>query len=251
MMVVDFKQHRLVQLRMALSVVVAPVIHLVDFPYELLRQAGDHLHTRQTLIRENDILKQNQLLMNVRLQRLQALETENKRLRLLLDSEAVTNKERVLIAEILKIDLDPFSRRIIVNKGSQDDVFEGQPIMDAYGIVGQIIEVGLFDSVALLITDMNHAIPVQSNRSGARAVATGTGDDHELTLIHVTITADIKEGDLLVSSGLGGRFPQGYPVAMVERVIATPGETFAQVIARPVAQLDKMREVLLLWIEPE
>lgn len=247
MMVVDYKQERLTQLRIALSAVVAPVVILVDLPFDLLREAQQHFQTRQALIRENAHLKKNQLLMSVRLQRLQSLETENKRLRLLLDSEAVSHKQRVLVAEILKIDLDPFSRRVLINKGSQQGVYIGQPIVDAYGIVGQIIEVGLFDSVVLLITDVNHAIPVQSNRSGARAVATGTGADHELTLTHVTTTADIKVGDLLVSSGLGGHFPQGYPVARVETIIATPGETFAQVTVTPVAQLDKMREVLLLW----
>jgi rod shape-determining protein MreC len=250
-MVMDYKQQQLAQFRSALSVFVTPIFFLVDAPFDLLLHAQDHFHTRSSLIRENTNLKKNQILLNVRLQRLQALETENKRLRLLLDSEAVTHQHRVLIAEILKIDLDPFSRRVIINKGSEHGVYIGQPIVDAYGIVGQIIEVGMFDSVVLLITDVNHAIPVQSNRSGARAVAMGTGADHELILTHVTTTADIKIGDLLVSSGLGGHFPQGYPVARVVNIIATPGETFAQVTVTPIAQLDKMREVLLLWIEPE
>jgi rod shape-determining protein MreC len=251
MMVMDYKQHQLAQVRTVLSSLVSPIFLLVDSPFDFLLKVQDHFQTRSTLIRENTNLKKNQLLLNVRLQRLQALETENKRLRLLLDSEAVTHQHQVLIAEILKIDLDLFSRRVIINKGSEQGVYIGQPIVDAYGIVGQIIEVGMFDSVALLITDINHAIPVQSNRSGARAVAMGTGADHELILAHVTTTADIKVGDLLVSSGLGGHFPQGYPVARVTKIIATPGETFAQVVVTPVAQLDKMREVLLLWIEPE
>lgn len=251
LMVVDYRQHQLAQFRAALSVVITPMVTLVDLPYALLHNIQDHFQTRQTLIRENTNLKKNQLLMNVRLQRIQALETENKRLRLLLDSEAVAQQQRVLIAQILKLDLDSSSRRVLINKGSRQDVYIGQPIVDAYGIVGQIIEVGAFDSVVLLITDLNHAIPVQSNRSGARAVAMGTGADHELVLTHVTTTADIKVGDLLVSSGLGGHFPQGYPVARVEKIIATPGETFAQVYATPIAQLDKMREVLLLWIEHE
>lgn len=250
-MVVDYKQQRLGQLRAALSTVIAPALILVDLPFDLLRDGQTQLQSRQTLIRENNNLKKQQLLMNARLQRLHTLETENKRLRLLLDSEAVADKRRVLVAEILKIDLDPFSRRVIINKGDRSQVYMSQPIIDAYGIVGQVIEVGMFDSVVLLITDMNHAIPVQSNRSGARAVAVGTGADHELNLTHVTTTADIKVGDLLVSSGLGGVFPQGYPVARVEQVIARPGETFAQVTATPVAQLDKMREVLLLWTESE
>ncbi|MGA2655721.1 MAG: rod shape-determining protein MreC, partial [Gammaproteobacteria bacterium] len=215
MMVMDYKQHQLAQVRSVLSSLVTPIFFIVDWPFDVLRKVQNHVHSRQALIRENTNLKREQVLANMRLQRLQTLETENKRLRLLLDSEAVTHQHRILIAEILKIDLDPFARKVIINKGSEQGVYLGQPIVDAYGIVGQIIEVGLFDSVVLLITDINHAIPVQSNRSGARAVATGTGADHELILSHVTTTADIKEGDLLVSSGLGGLFPQGYPVARV------------------------------------
>ncbi len=251
MMVFDHQQQRLTQLRLALSTVVTPFTYLVDLPVNLLREGAQRLQTHHTLMQENIDLKQTQLLLSIRLQRLLALETENKRLRLLLDSAAVTKKERVLVAEILKVELDPFSHRVTLNKGYKHDVYAGQPVVDAYGIMGQVIEVGFFDSVALLITDMNHAIPVQSNRSGARAVATGSGNYHELILTHVTTTADIKVGDLLVTSGLGGNFPQGYPVAFVEAVEAAPGETFAKVIAKPVAQLDKTREVLLLWSEPE
>lgn len=251
LMVIDYKQQQLAQLRVALSLAVTPFATLIDLPYELLHQGQKHLQSRQALVRENTNLKKNQLLMNVRLQRLQSMEMENKRLRLLLDSEAVAHKQRVLVAQILKIDLDPMNKRVIINKGSHQHVYVGQPIVDAYGIVGQVVEVGMFDSVALLITDTNHAIPVQSNRSGARATAVGTGADHELILTHVTTTADIKVDDLLVSSGLGGHFPQGYPVAVVEKIKATPGETFAHVTVKPVAQLDKMREVLLLWVEPE
>lgn len=249
LMVVDHQQQRLAQLRMILSAVTAPILYAVDLPFDLLREGGQYLQTRQALAQENTRLKQQQLLLNIRLQRLLALETENKRLKMLLDSEAVENTSRVKIAEILKVELDPFSHRVTLNKGTQHDVYVGQPIMDAYGVMGQIVQVGLLDSVALLVTDMNHAIPVQSNRSGARAVATGTGAYHELNLTHVTTTTDIKVGDLLVSSGLGGNFPQGYPVAVVETMSSAPGETFARVTARPQAQLDKTREVLLLWVE--
>jgi rod shape-determining protein MreC len=249
MMAVDYRQQRLAQLRIALSTLVAPMLYVVDLPFDLLRLGAKHFQSRQALLQENTDLKQNQLLLSLRLQRVYALETENKRLRLLLDSEPVTHEKRVLIAEILKVELDPFSHRVTINKGEHHGVHVGQPIMDAYGVMGQIIEVGMFDSVVLLITDMNHAIPVQSNRSGARAVANGSGSYHELVLNHVTTTADIKVGDLLVSSGLGGNFPQGYPVGMVESVSSAPGETFAKVIARPSAQLDRTREVLLLWTD--
>lgn len=246
-MVLDHRQHRLAELRLGLSIIVAPIFSLIDFPYEVTRKSAQHFQSRNTLLQENIELKQKQLLLSVRLQRLLALETENERLRELLDSAASSLSERVLVAEILRVDLDPFSHKVLLNKGKAQDIYVGQPVVDAYGIMGQVIEVGLTNSVALLVTDVNHAIPVQSNRSGARAMAMGTGAPNELALTHVTTTADIKPGDLLVSSGLGGHFPQGYPVAVVEDVAALPGETFAQVSATPVAHLDKTREVLLLW----
>ncbi|MFQ5642164.1 MAG: rod shape-determining protein MreC [Thiogranum sp.] len=143
--------------------------------------------------------------------------------------------------------MDPYRHQIELNKGSLDHLFEGQPLLDSQGVMGQLIHVGPFTSTAMLITDPAHAIPVQVNRTGLRTIALGTGSIDRLELPHIPNNADIRSGDLLVSSGLGGRFPPGYPVAEVIDVQQDPGRTFSHVTARPRALLDRSREVLLVW----
>jgi len=146
----------------------------------------------------------------------------------------------------MRVNLDPYSHLLQVNKGSVDGVFEGQPVLDAKGIMGQIDEVGPLSSVVRLVTDPSHAIPVQVVRSGVRGIAMGTGDLRSLELINVPNNADVVEGDLLVSSGLGGRFPPGYPVGTVTVVDLDPSQPFARIKARPTAELDRSRTVLLV-----
>jgi rod shape-determining protein MreC len=158
--------------------------------------------------------------------------------------------ERVRVAELLKVDFDPFSQDIVINKGSRDGVSVGQPIVDAEGVMGQVVHVAPFTSTAMLITDPSHAIPVADNRNGLRAIAMGTGSFNRLDIPNLPRNADIQQGDLLVTSGLGGRFPAGYPVATVERVERNPGQSFAEVSARPIAHLEQSREVLLVWTAP-
>jgi rod shape-determining protein MreC len=153
----------------------------------------------------------------------------------------------LLIAEVINVDVDPYRHLILLNKGSQHGVYRGQPIIDARGVMGQIVHVGMLSSTALLITDANHAIPVQINRTGTRAVADGTGKKDILNIRHLPHNVDIVEGDLLISSGLGGVFPPNFPVAIVSRVERPIGETFATIEATPQADLDKSREVLLVW----
>jgi rod shape-determining protein MreC len=148
------------------------------------------------------------------------------------------------------VDFDPFSQDIVINKGSQQGVVVGQPIVDAEGVMGQVVHVAPYTSTAMLITDPSHAIPVADNRNGLRAIAMGTGSADRLDIPHLPLNADIKEGDLLVTSGLGGRFPPGYPVAIVEKVERNPGQAFSDVTARPTAHLEQSREVLLVWTPP-
>ena len=147
----------------------------------------------------------------------------------------------------MAVDPDPFSQQILINKGSEDQAFIGQPVLDSHGLMGQIIDVLPYTSRVLLIADSNHAIPVEVNRNGVRAIAVGSGNLNQLNLIYVPETADIKEGDLLVSSGLGGRYPRGYPVAKVAKVAHSPGQAFAEVSATPSAQLDRSRHMLLVF----
>lgn len=202
--------------------------------------------SRSTLQSENERLKAESLVLQAKVQKLASLAAENIRLRELLNSSAIL-QDNVLAAEIIGISPDPGKLYVMINKGSDDKVFMGQSVIDAYGLVGQVIEVGSHSSRVLLITDERHALPVQANRSGIRAVAEGSGLLHELELRHVAATTDIKVDDLLVSSGLGGRFPVGYPVGRVVSVVHDPGQAFATVKAMPSAQLNRSRHVLLIF----
>ncbi|MNZ34856.1 Cell shape-determining protein MreC [compost metagenome] len=168
------------------------------------------------------------------------------RLRELLNSSALVN-EKVEVAELIGVDPNPFTHRILINKGERDGVFLGQPVLDARGLMGQVVELMPYTSRVLLLTDTTHSIPVQVNRNGLRAIASGTGNPERLELRHVADTADIKEGDLLVSSGMGQRFPAGYPVATVNEVIHDSGQPFAIVRAIPTAALNRSRYMLLVF----
>ena len=246
LMTVDHRQHHLENVRSVLSFVVSPLQYMLGLPIDAGHWLGEALTTRQSLEEQNAELRTKQLLQSARLQKMAALEAENERLRALLDS-SVKVGERVLVAELLEVDFDPFSQEIVINKGSHDGVNVGQPIVDAKGIMGQVVHVSLFTSTAMLITDPSHAIPVAVNRNGLRAIAVGTGASDRLDIPNLPLNADIQEGDLLVTSGLGGRFPPGYPVAVVKKVERNPGQPFSDVTAQPTARLEQSREVLLVW----
>ncbi|MEJ2756044.1 MAG: rod shape-determining protein MreC, partial [Gammaproteobacteria bacterium] len=188
-----------------------------------------------------------QLLLSRRVQQMSSLLEENKRLRsLLLSSQSLD--ENVLIAEVIGVDNDPFRHEVILDRGANDGISVGLAIIDQKGLMGQVIHVGPFTSRALLITDEAHATPVQVVRNGVRAIAVGTGKLDKLQLIHVPDTADLLVGDVLVSSGLGGRFPAGYPVATITYIENDPGQPFALVEAKPTSYLD--RRLLVLIIQP-
>lgn len=250
LMVLDHRESHLDRVRDGLSVAVYPIRVMVDLPFDLWHSARQWTIDRQTLLAENEQLKRERLGSNFRLQRLEAVEAENKRLRELLDSTE-TLDHRVLIAEILAVDLDPYRQRFNLNRGLADGVFVGQALLDADGVVGQIVEVAPLTAEAVLITDADHAVPVTVNRNGLRTIAVGTGDSNRLRLPYLTNSADIEVGDLLVSSGLGGVFPSGYPVGRVIEVRIRPGQSFAEVIAEPVSALDRDQEVLLVWTEDD
>lgn len=247
LMVMDHRQHHLDALRDTLSVVVYPLQFLVNLPRTSKAWFSESLSTRRELQEENASLRTRLMVLNTELQTLESLEAENRRLRALLDSSFQVGKRTMLIAELLSVDMDPYRHQIELNKGGLDHLYEGQPLLDSKGIMGQLIHVGPFTSTAMLITDPGHAIPVQINRNGLRTIALGTGTIDRLELRHVPNNADIQVGDVLVSSGLGGRFPQGYPVADIVEVGIDPGRAFSRITARPRAMLDRSREVLLVW----
>ncbi len=243
---VDYRYHHLDQVRLWMTGALHPLHLIVQAPSQAWDWMTSSFADRDQLRARNADLGAKLRVANLRLQRFEALSEENRRLRDIRESSAGI-KERTLIAEIMRVDLDPFRHRVLINKGTQDGAFKGQPVLDADGIFGQITRPGLYSSEVILITDAAHAIPVQANRNGLRTIAVGTGDLHKLSLPFLTGDADLKVEDLLVSSGLGGVFPAGYPVARVSRVERDPGETFAVVEAKPLANLDRTREVLLVW----
>ncbi len=232
--------------RARLATLTAPLYSLVNAPGEALSWTQDSLRSREQLQQENASYKAELLIHKRKLQQMASLAAENVRLRQLLNSAEMV-KDRVLVAELVGISPDPLTHRVIVNKGRQHGVYLGQPLLDAHGLMGQVVEVSDNTSQVLLITDATHALPVQVNRNGVRAVAEGTGDLYQLKLRHLANTVDVREGDSLVSSGLGQRFPVGYPVAEVVSVMHDPGKPFARVVARPQAQLNRSRHVLLVF----
>lgn len=248
-MVVDHRQGHLESVRYVLSTAVYPLQYIVNMPLQAGRWVSRSVVNQHQLLEENDRLREEQLLLNAKLQQFNVLMEENNRLRELLESSVRLGErvERVLIAELVAVEMESFRRQLIINKGQRDKVYDGQPVVDANGIMGQVVHVNPFSSTVLLITDQTHSMPVQINRNGLRAIAVGTGQDSILLLENLPTNADIKIGDLVISSGLGRRFPRGYPVGTVSKIMLEPGESFAQVQVKPSANPAQSREVLLVW----
>lgn len=223
-----------------------PLYWITDIPSDVGEWSEERFASKSELREENEGLRTEVLILKRKLQQMAALTAENTRLRQLLNS-ADTIEDRVLVAELVGVSPDPMRHKVMINRGRADDVYEGQPVVDAFGLVGQVVDVAERSSMVLLITDSSHALPVQINRNGVRLVVEGQGDLFELQLRYVSNTLDVQEGDLLVTSGLGRRFPPGYPVALIESVTYDPGRPFATVVARPMAELNRNRHVLLVF----
>lgn len=243
----DLRFNSLGQTRSLLDTVTTPVIWVADIPASLRVWQDTHIRARRQLLEDNERLQRENLLLQGRSLQMASVQAENTRLRGLLNSTAMLRND-VLVAELIGVSPDPVRHQLVLNKGARDGVYGGQPLIDADGLMGQVIEVGEFTSRVLLLTDLTHSIPVQVNRNGVRAIAEGTGSLDALEIQHISATTDILEGDLLVSSGLGGRFPVGYPVGEVVLVQRDPGQPFARVVARPSAALNRSRHVLLVFV---
>ncbi len=244
----DHYQKHLEGLRSTLGTFISPIVYLADIPQEFFSWGGESLISRSQLRSQNQQLKDESYILKAQLQKFIALQAENSRLRNLLGTENKTF-ERRLLAEIIQIDSNPFSLEFIINKGSLDDVYLGQTVIGVNGIVGQIVDVFATTSRVLMITDSSHAIPVRVVRNNIRSIAVGAGQINKLLLSNVTDTTDIKLGDTLISSGLGDKFPIGYPVAIVTEVIHDPGKAYAIISAEPIAKLEQLSSVLLVWTE--
>ena len=245
LMVMDHGNQHLTNVRKTLSVLLQPVQILVSAPFDISQNISESMTSRTELIADNRRLSQEALVQNARLQRMVALEGENARLRALLDSTTKVG-DSILIAEIVSVDMNPYRNMILINKGGPDGVYVGQAVIDADGIVGQITRDRLYSAEAMLVTDVDHALPVELARNRLRSIAVGTGDLDRLSLPFLPSNADVREGDLLVSSGLGGTFPPGYPVGVIRQVNSVPGQPFLEINAEPAAALNRIREVLLV-----
>lgn len=246
LMFLDFRLDAFSSSRVFLNSLMSPIQYLANLPGQLLDVSAQRLTSRQALIAENEQLTNRLLLMSEKLQRFEVLERENAQLRRLLDAP-VRQDMRKMVAELMAVDNTPYSQQIVINKGAIDGVFLGQAILDERGIVGQVMEVGTTNSRVLLISDVTHSIPVRSVRNNARFIASGGGVIDELFLEHVAHSTDVEVGDVLVSSGLGDVFPEGYPVAEVTEVVRDESRPFAQVTVLPLARLNRLKYLLILW----
>jgi rod shape-determining protein MreC len=250
LMILDKRYDHLGKIRRLLSVVAYPVEVAVASPFQGYDWFRDSVTTRDVLRADKTRLEAELRMAQFRLQRYEALEAESQRLRALRDSTAgVTDK--FVIGDIMNLDLDAFRERVMVDKGAGDGVFVGQAVVDAGGVFGQVARVGQLTSEVILISDAAHAIPVQINRNGLRTVAVGTGEVGGLKLPYLPTSADVVAGDLLVTSGLGGGFPAGYPVGTVAEVRRDPAQSLADVKVKPAAALDRSRELMFVWLKPQ
>ena len=234
--------------RASLTTALTPIILVADLPGRSARGLSEVFSSRGDLRSRVTELEDEVVLLRVKTEKMAALTAENNRLRGLLGSAAKL-QDNVLVAELIGVNPDPEVQEVVIDKGEMNQVFLGQPVLDSRGLMGQVVEVSRFTSRVLLISDEQHSVPVQVLRSNLRLIAQGTGIDQQLELRHVNSTADIQVGDQLLSSGLGNRFPVGYPVGVVDRVNFEPGKPFAEVRAKPTAQLDRSRHVLLVFTE--
>jgi rod shape-determining protein MreC len=250
MLVIDHRDNHLDTVRKAIGATVYPLRVVVDAPVSLWRWVEGSSASRNQLQVENSRLNAERLLTKARLQRYSALEAENARLRAMLEARAQV-RDQVRVAEIMSASANPYRHVLVVDKGTRDGVYDGQTLVDANGVVGQIMNAGIMSSQSILISDPDHALPVEVNRNGLRTVAVGTGDYDQLDLPFLPNNADVQQGDLLVTAGLGGAFPAGYPVAIIDSVTRIPQEPFAVVTAKPAAALNQIREVMLIWSSVE
>ena len=233
-----------------LQSLVSPLQYLATAPKRMMTWTAENLTSRQDLIEQNQRYKVDELLLREQLMQLSMLEKENTRLRSLLASP-VRKETRKMVAEVIAVDSDPYTHQVVINRGANDGVYEGQPVVDEKGIVGQIQNVGTISSRVILITDVTHAVPVRVSRNGIRMIANGTG--HIDTLIHnfVPHSTDVRTGDVLVTSGLGGKYPEGYPVSTIIKINQDETRAFAQLYSKPVAEIDRLRYLLLLWTDED
>lgn len=242
----DGRSSAMIQIRNMLETAVSGLYYFANTPRSVLDGISNNFIDTNKLQLENSVLKEQLREKNADLLLLDQLKVENQRLRLLLSSP-LRQDEYKKIAEVLTAEMDAYRQQVVINQGQNTGAYVGQAVIDERGVVGQVISVGETSSRVLLVSDVTHAIPVQVLRNDVRGIANGTGHNDELIMDNLPRSTDIVKGDVLVTSGLGGRFPEGYPVAVVEEVTNDTKSQFARIVAKPLASLDRLRYLLLLW----
>jgi len=246
LIIVDSKFDSFANVRIYLNTAVSPLIYAADIPSEMLKGVSNNVVNRRDLRKQVKAQRDKLFIQQVQLLELKHLKEENKRLRALLNSP-VHSDQRKLVAEIITVNSDPYSLQVVINKGALDGLYIGQPVLNEQGVVGQIVDVSATYSRVLLISDVTHGIPVRVQRNDIRAIANGSGELNSLNLPYMPHSTDVQVGDILVTSGLGGVFPEGYPVATVTEFSYQIGQPYAQVEAKPIVALERIRYVLLIW----
>lgn len=249
LMIVDHQRLYTASVRSVLAVIVSPIQYVANLPVQTFEQLQATFMSHGALLKENARLKTQQLILVSQVQKLLAIEKENDQLKALV-SATTSVHDKVVLAQLLAVNTNVFTHEAIINKGSLSQIYMGQPVLDAYGVLGQVIAVDPFTSKVLMISDTRSAVPVEDARSEIRSIAVGTGTNGKLMLINVPDTADIKQGDVLVSSGLGQRFPPGYPVGKIESISKDTGSPFLTITVMPFAHLNRTRHVMLVWFNP-
>ncbi len=248
-MIFDHRQ-QLRPVHSALSVVAAPLQYLANWPTQMISTVRSDLTSHHQLLQENAKLRSQQLILQTQLQQMLALEQENRELRALLNAAPRTHSDRVLAAGLLDITTGNFVHEMVLDKGTKDGVFVNQPVLSDQGIVGQVIETGPLTSRVMLITDSRSAIPVQDSRNGIRGLVVGTGNPDRLSLANMVHTNDLQVNDVLMTSGLGGRYPAGYPVGIISNITHQSGNAFATIEVQPSAKMNSIQQVMLIWPNP-
>jgi rod shape-determining protein MreC len=237
-------------LKDSLSFIVHPVLVAVDLPRNIYDWLTLNSSSTSELLKKNRTLSSELLLLNAKLQKFDALEKENTRLHSLLESSFKLG-EQFISASLIGVNQNPNTQHVVIDKGSRFNLYAGQTALNEEGVIGQIINVHPLTSSIMLITDPNHAIPIEINRTGLRSIASGNGVQNTLTLPYLPHNADVKIGDLLTTSGLGGVFPKGYPVATITKLTPLTGEAFMYAEATTVAKIESIRDILLVWSKQE
>ncbi|MCF7353836.1 rod shape-determining protein MreC [Vibrio sp. CK2-1] len=250
LMLADSRLDTFSNVRYLLNSSVAPIQYAANLPRSMFDGMYERLNSMKTLVQTNSALKNEVLSLRSNLLLLEQYKEENVRLRELLGSPYVRD-ERKVVTEVMAVDSSPYRHQVVIDKGRTDGVYEGQPVINEKGIVGQVINVSAHNSRVLLLTDSNSSIPVQVLRNDIRVIASGSGDIDSIQLENVPTSTHIETGDLLVTSGLAGRYPEGYPVAYVTSVKNDNHLPFAEIVAKPVVEFDRLRYLLLVWPDQE